>query len=309
MNFQQLRIVRETVRQRFNLTEAANVLLTSQSGVSKHIRDLEDELGFEIFVRRGKRLLGLTDPGREVAAVIERILLETQNLEELSSSIAQRACGTLVIATTHTQARYSLPGVIAEFKKDFPDVRLTLKQLSPKDIASVLLEGLADVGVATDTLEHNPQILTFPFYTWEHVIIVPMSHPLARRKKVTLEDIAPYPLITYDEGLTGRARIDDAFQKASLVADVAMTALDADVIKAYVELGMGVGIIASMAFDSERDTNLACIRTPGLFESNTSSIAVRRGRFLRAYVYRFIEMCAPDITEAEVRTAERATPS
>ena len=309
MNFQQLRIVRETVRQRFNLTEAANVLLTSQSGVSKHIRDLEDELGFEIFVRRGKRLLGLTDPGREVAAVIERILLETQNLEELSSSIAQRACGTLVIATTHTQARYSLPGVIAEFKKDFPDVRLTLKQLSPKDIASVLLEGLADVGIATDTLEHNPQILTFPFYSWEHVIIVPKSHPLARQKKVTLEDIAPYPLITYDEGLTGRARIDDAFQKASLVADVAMTALDADVIKAYVELGMGVGIIASMAFDAERDTNLACIRTPGLFESNTSSIAVRRGRFLRAYVYRFIEMCAPDITEAEVRTAERAASS
>ncbi|HRN88698.1 CysB family HTH-type transcriptional regulator [Hyphomicrobium sp.] len=305
MNFQQLRIIRETVRQRFNLTEAANVLLTSQSGVSKHIRDLEDELGFEIFVRRGKRLLGLTDPGREVAAVIERILLETQNLEELSSSIAQRACGTLVIATTHTQARYSLPGVIAEFKKAFPDVRLTLKQLSPKDIASVLLEGLADVGIATDTLEHNPQILTFPFYSWEHVIIVPKSHPLARRKKVTLEDIAPYPIITYDEGLTGRARIDDAFQKASLVADVAMTALDADVIKAYVELGMGVGIIASMAFDEERDTNLTRIVTPGLFESNTSSIAVRRGRFLRGYVYRFIEMCAPDITEAHVRTADR----
>lgn len=305
MNFQQLRIIRETVRQRFNLTEAANVLLTSQSGVSKHIRDLEDELGFEIFVRRGKRLLGLTDPGREVAAVIERILLETQNLEELSSSISQRACGALVIATTHTQARYSLPGVIAEFKKSFPDVRLTLKQLSPKDIASVLLEGVADVGIATDTLEHNPQILTFPFYSWEHVIIVPKSHPLARRKNVTLEDIAPYPLITYDEGLTGRARIDDAFQKASLVADVAMTALDSDVIKAYVELGMGVGIIASMAFDAERDTNLARLTTPGIFESNTSSIAVRRGRFLRGYVYRFIEMCAPDITEVHVRTADR----
>ncbi|AHB49207.1 CysB family transcriptional regulator [Hyphomicrobium nitrativorans NL23] len=309
MNFQQLRIIRETVRQRFNLTEAANVLLTSQSGVSKHIRDLEDELGFEIFVRRGKRLLGLTDPGREVAAVIERILLETQNLEELSSSISQRACGTLVIATTHTQARYSLPGVIAEFKKSFPEVRLTLKQLSPKDIASVLLEGLADVGIATDTLEHNPQILTFPFYSWEHVIIVPKSHPLARRKNVTLEDIAPYPLITYDEGLTGRARIDDAFQKASLVADVAMTALDADVIKAYVELGMGVGIIASMAFDKERDANLTRIVTPRLFEINTSSIAVRRGRFLRGYVYRFIEMCAPGVTEAHVRTAERTAAS
>lgn len=306
MNFQQLRIIRETVRQNFNLTEAANVLLTSQSGVSKHIRDLEDELGFEIFVRRGKRLLGLTDPGREVAAAVERILLETQNLEDLSSNIAKRDSGSLVVATTHTQARYSLPTVIAEFKKAFPDVRLTLKQLSPKDIASVLLEGRADVGIATDTLEHNADILTFPFFSWEHAVVVPKAHPLTRQKKVTLDAVAAHPIITYDEGLTGRARIDHAFQEHGLVPEVAMMALDADVIKAYVELGMGVGIIAAMAFDPVRDAALRLLSTPGLFETNTSSIAVRRGRFLRGYVYRFIEMCAPDITESRVRAAERA---
>jgi LysR family cys regulon transcriptional activator len=306
MNFQQLRIIRETVRQNFNLTEAANALLTSQSGVSKHIRDLEDELGFEIFVRRGKRLLGLTEPGREVAAVIERILLETRNLEDLSSSLARRDSGALVVATTHTQARYSLPAVIADFKKAFPDVRLTLRQLSPKDIAQVLLEGRADVGIATDTLEHNPNILTFPFFSWQHAVVVPNAHPLARQEKVTLEAVAAYPVITYDEGLTGRARIDNAFQEAGLVPDMAMTALDADVIKAYVELGMGVGIIAAMAFDPVRDTGLQLLSTPNLFKSSTSSIAVRRGRFLRGYAYRFIEMCAPDITEARVRAAERA---
>jgi LysR family transcriptional regulator, cys regulon transcriptional activator len=306
MNFQQLRIIRETVRQNFNLTEAANVLLTSQSGVSKHIRDLEDELGFEIFIRRGKRLLGLTDPGREVAAVVDRILLETKNLEELSLSIAKRDSGALVIATTHTQARYSLPAVIADFKKDFPEVRLTLKQLSPKEVANVLREGRADVGIATDTLEDHPDILTFPFITWEHAVVVPKAHPLVKQKLVTLEDVANYPIITYDEGLTGRARIDHAFKVKGLEPEVSMTALDADVIKAYVELGMGVGIIAAMAFDAGRDSGLRLLSTPGLFETNTSSIAVRRGRFLRGYVYRFIEMCAPAITEARVRSAERA---
>jgi LysR family cys regulon transcriptional activator len=306
MNFQQLRIIRETVRQSFNLTEAANVLLTSQSGVSKNIRDLEDELGFEIFIRRGKRLLGLTDPGKEVAAVVERILLETQNLEDLSSSIAKRDSGALVVATTHTQARYSLPSAIAEFKKTFPDVRMTLKQLSPKDIANVLREGRADVGIATDTLEHDPDILTFPFLSWEHAIVVPKAHPLVRQRKVTLEAVSAYPIITYDDGLTGRARIDHAFQEQGIVPEVAMTALDADVIKAYVELGMGVGIIAAMAFDPARDTGLRLLSAPGLFETNTSSIAVRKGRFLPGYVYRFIERCAPEITEARVRAAERA---
>ena len=305
MNLQQLRIIRETLSQNFNLTETANALLTSQSGVSKHIRDLEDELGVEIFIRRGKRLLGLTDPGKEVVAVVERILLEAENLEQLSASLSKSVAGSLIIATTHTQARYALPRVIATIKQAYPDVRLSLKQTIPTDIASVLLEGKADVGIATDTLEDNPNILAFPFYSWDHAIVVRKGHPLTQMDQVSLEAIAEHPIITYDEGLTGRARIDLAFQKAGLVPDIAMSALDADVIKAYVELGMGVGIIASMAFDSARDTGLSLIETPHLFESSTSSIAVRRGKFLRGYVYRFIELCSPSLTEAAVRKAQK----
>jgi len=305
MNFQQLRIIRETLRQNFNLTEAASALLTSQSGVSKHIRDLEDELGVEIFVRRGKRLLGLTDPGKEVVAVVEKILLETENLEQMSASLAKRATGSLVIATTHTQARYALPPIIAEFKKAYPDVRLTLRQVSAKDIASALLEGTADLGIATDTLDDNAGILALPFYRWEHAFVVPAGHPLAGLGRVTLEQVAEHPIITYDEGLTGRARIDRAFHEAGLAPDVAMTALDADVIKAYVELGLGVGIIAAMAFEAARDEGLRLIPAPGIIEASTSSIAVRRGRFLRDYAYRFIELCAPEFTEKRVRALER----
>jgi LysR family cys regulon transcriptional activator len=303
MNFQQLRIIRETLRHNYNLTEAAQALLTSQSGVSKHIRDLEEELGVEIFIRRGKRLLGLTDPGKEVAAITERILLDSENLTRVASQFSTRDEGTLTIATTHTQARYALPPVIAKFKDVFPNVRLVINQASPKSIALMLVEGNTDIGIATDTLEDQPGIAAFPYYTWEHAVVVPEGHPLTGRKRLSLDDIAEWPIITYDEGLTGRARIDEAFDRAGVVADIAMSALDADVIKAYVELGLGVGIIASMAFDPERDPGLALIRCSHLFEPSTSSIAVRRGRFLRDYVYRFIELCSPSLTETAIKSA------
>lgn len=304
MNFQQLRIIRETVRRNFNLTEAAHALLTSQSGVSKHIRDLEEELGLEIFVRRGKRLLGLTEPGREVIAVAERILLETENLMQVSHQFSKRDSGTLHVATTHTQARYALPAVIARFKAAYPDVRLVLHQASPKAIAAILLEGHTDIGIATDTLDDHPGLLTFPYRTWSHAVVVPEGHPLLAVAPLTLEAIAEYPIITYDEGLTGRARIDGAFEKAGLAPDIAMSALDADVIKAYVELGIGVGIIAEMAFDPVRDPGLRLVPCAHLFEANRSSLALRRGRFLRSYVYRFIELCAPELNEPYVRRAE-----
>lgn len=304
MNFQQLRIIRETVRRNFNLTDAAQALLTSQSGVSKHIRDLEEELGVEIFVRRGKRLLGLTDPGREVVAVAERILLETENLTQISNQLSKSDTGTLHIATTHTQARYMLPAIIARFKVSFPDVRLILHQASPKEIATIILEGRTDVGIATDALDDHPGILAFPYFTWSHAVVVPKEHPLRQVAPLTLEAIADYPIITYDEGLTGRARIDQAFEKAGIVPDIAMSALDADVIKAYVELGLGVGIIAEMAFDPRRDEALTLLSCGHLFSPSTSSLAIRRGRFLRSYVYRFIELCAPELTEQKVRRAE-----
>jgi LysR family cys regulon transcriptional activator len=304
MNFQQLRIIRETVRRNFNLTDAAQALLTSQSGVSKHIRDLEEELGLEIFVRRGKRLLGLTEPGHEVVAVAERILLEAENMVSLSHQFSKKDTGTLSIATTHTQARYMLPEVIARFKTAFPDVRLVLHQASPKEIAAILLEGNTDLGIATDALEDNPGILAFPYHRWSHGVVVPKNHPLAAANALTLEAVAEYPVITYDEGLTGRTRIDRAFERAGLAPDFTMSALDADVIKAYVELGLGVGIIASMAFHAERDDGLVLLNSAHLFEENVSSLAVRRGRFLRSYVYRFIELCAPELTEQHVRRAD-----
>jgi LysR family cys regulon transcriptional activator len=303
MNFQQLRIIRETARCNFNLTEVANALLTSQSGVSKHVKDFEDELGVELFVRRGKRLLGLTDAGKEAIEIVERMLIDAQNLAEIGGRMSSADEGTLRIVTTHTQARYTLPPIIARFKQSFPNVRLSLNQASPRDIAPILLEGETDIGLATDTMENTAGLVTFPYFTWEHAIIVPAGHPLELKKSLTLDDVAEWPIITYDEGLTGRTRIDEAFARAGVVPDIAISALDADVIKAYVELGLGVGIMAAMAFDPERDTKLRRLNGGNLFESNTSSLGVRRGRYLRGYVYRFIELCSPALKESVVRKA------
>lgn len=303
MNFQQLRIIRETARCNFNLTEVANALLTSQSGVSKHVKDFEDELGVELFVRRGKRLLGLTEAGKEAIEIVERMLIDAQNLTQIGGRLSSTDEGTLRIVTTHTQARYTLPPIIALFKQTFPHVRLALNQASPRDIAAILLEGDTDIGLATDTMENTAGLVTFPYYTWEHAIIVPAGHPLVDAQTLTLEDVAEYPIITYDEGLTGRTRIDDAFARAGIVPDIAISALDADVIKSYVELGMGVGIIAAMAFEAERDTKLRKLELAHLFQANTSSLGIRRGRYLRGYVYRFIELCSPTLTEAFVRKA------
>lgn len=301
MNFQQLRIIREAVRRNFNLTEVANALYTSQSGVSRHIKDLEDELGVELFVRRGKRLLGLTGPGQELVPIVERLLLDAKNIKRLADQFSQRDEGDLTIATTHTQARYALPPVVVKFKDAFPNVRLILHQASPKEIMSMLLEGSADIGVATEALEDNPEIAAFPYYSWEHAVIVPAGHPLADDEPMTLEKIAAWPIITYDAGFTGRPHIDAAFQAAGIEPDIVMTALDADVIKTYVELGLGVGIIASMAHDGSRDS-VKLLSSKGLFARNTSRIAVRRGRYLRGYAYKFIELCSPELTEVAVRT-------
>ncbi|MFA5956511.1 CysB family HTH-type transcriptional regulator [Hyphomicrobium sp.] len=304
MNFQQLRIIRETGRHRFNLTEAANVLFTSQSGVSKHIRDLEEKLGVEIFVRHGKRLLGLTEPGKEVVKLVERMLVDAENLARVVADFSQGDEGLLRVATTHTQARYTLPPVIARFKAAFPGVRLNLQQSSPKDLPTILLESDADIAIATDTLDDHPGIITFPYHTWHHSIVVPRGHPLTKEKSLTLSAIAEWPIITYDDGLTGRRRIDEAFEAAGLTPDISITALDADVIKAYAELGMGVGIIASMAYDRDYDRKLVKLDAPRIFRPSTSSIAVRRGRLLRRYAYRFIEHCNPEITEDAIKSAD-----
>lgn len=302
MNFQQLRIIRETVRQNYNLTEVGNALFTSQSGVSKHIKDLEDELGIELFVRKGKRLLGLTDPGKELVTIVERLLLDAKNIKQLAAQYSGRDEGQLTIATTHTQARYALPRVVAEFRKAFPKVHLALHQGSPAEILSLLLEGKADIGIATEALEGQSELATFSFYSWHHAVIVPAGHPLERMQPLTLQAIAEYPLITYHEGFTGRARIDQAFAAASLDPDIVMSALDADVIKTYIELDLGVGIIASGAFDAARDSGLRLLKSDHLFPSNVTRIAVRRGHYLRGFAYKFIELCSPALTQAVVQS-------
>ena len=303
MNFQQLRIIRETIRCNFNLTEVANALFTSQSGVSKHIKDLEDELGIELFVRRGKRFLGLTEPGKELLVIVERMLIDANNLRRLAEQFAHRDQGNLCIATTHTQARYALPQVVRAFKSTFPKVHLVLHQGSPSEIATMLQTGEADIGIATEALQPVLELLSFPFYSWHHAVIVPEGHPLATLSQLNLEAIAEHPIITYHEGFTGRNKIDSTFAEAGLAPDIVLSALDADVIKTYVELGLGIGIIASMAFDPARDTGLRLLDCAHLFPFNTTWLAIRRGHYLRGFAYRFIEQCSPPLSEAAIKKA------
>ncbi|WP_225785336.1 CysB family HTH-type transcriptional regulator [Xenophilus sp. Marseille-Q4582] len=304
MNFQQLRSVREAVRCNFNLTEVAQALHTSQPGVSRQIRELEQELGIELFVRSGKRLTGLTEPGGHVLPIIERMLRESANLRAAGEEFAAQQSGTLSIAATHSQARYALPEAVQDFRAQFPGVRLHLHQGSPKQIAQMLLDGEADVGIATEALADYPQLLALPSYRWTHSVIAPQGHPVLQ-EPLTLASLARFPLITYDNGFTGRTRIDAAFQQAGLRADIALAAMDADVIKTYVSLGMGVGIVAGVAYDPERDTALQAVDAGGLFGVNETKLAVRRGTYLRKYVYAFIESFAPTLTAEWVAQALR----
>ncbi|ANH69725.1 CysB family HTH-type transcriptional regulator [Mitsuaria sp. 7] len=302
MNLQQLRIVREAVQQNFNLTEVAAALFTSQSGVSKHIKDLEDELGVELFQRRGKRLLGLTEPGKELAVVVDRMLQDVRNIKRLAQQFSSADQGQLTIATTHTQARYALPQVVARFKAAYPRVHLVLHQGSPSEIVSLLQSGEADIGIATEALGKDDAFVTFPFYEWRHAVVVPEGHALTRQP-LTLEALAEQPLITYHEGYTGRARIDASFAAAGLAPDLVMSALDADVIKTYVQIGLGVGVIAAMAFEPARDAGLQLIDATHLFPPNTTRIALKRGHYLRGFAYRFLQECVAELTEEAVREA------
>lgn len=304
MNFQQLKSVRETVRCGFNLTEVAAMLYTSQPGVSRQIRELEDELGVPIFVRAGKRLTGLTDPGRTLLPIVERLLQEADNLRLAGQDFVSQMEGVMTVAATHSQARYALPHAVRDFRELYPQVVLHLHQGSPRQIAEMLLRGEADIGIATEALSTYPQLVTLPCYRWTHSIVVPPHHPLlAAGGLVTLEQLAHYPIITYDQGYTGRSHIDEAFHDADIEPNVVLTAMDADVIKTYVELGMGVGIVASIAVDNERDQHLRAIEAGHLFEINVTRLAVRRGAWLRGYHYKFIETFAPTLTRAVVDQA------
>ena len=310
MNFQQLRSVRETVRCGFNLTEVAAMLYTSQPGVSRQIRELERELGVEVFVRAGKRLTGLTPPGAALLPIVERLLLEADNLKRAGNDFSAHLEGQLSVAATHSQARYALPPVVKDFRDRFPKVTLHLRQGSPKQVAAMLLSGEADIGVATEALADYPQLVTLPCYRWTHSIVVPPGHPLLEgAEPPTLEQLARYPIITYELGYTDRAHIDAAFARAGLSPDIVLSAMDADVIKTYVELGMGVGIVASIAVDPERDRLLRMLDARHLFEVNVTRLGVRRGTWLRGYAYSFIETFAPTLTRESVEHAVRDMPA
>jgi LysR family cys regulon transcriptional activator len=307
MNFQQLRTVREVARRNFNLTDAGVALFTSQPGVSRQIRELELELGVDIFERNGKRLTGLTGPGKAISKIIDRLLLEAENLRNAVAEHANRANGTLTVATTHTQARYALPQAVQAFRLAFPDVRIVLQQSSPEHIADWVSSGRADIGIATEGLTQFDDLVSFPCYRWGHLIVLPEGHPLLTRSPISLADLASYPLITYDLGFAGRSHIDDAFNNAQLKPDIVLTAMDSDVIKQYVSLGLGVGIVAAMAFDHGRDKGLRAVEASHLFAPNVTRLAVRKRAYLRSYAYSFIEQFVPGLTREEIESAVSPT--
>ena len=302
MNLHQLRFVREAVRHDFSLTLAAKALFTSQPGVSKAIIELEEELGFQIFQRHGKRIKGLTAPGELVYKVCERVLGEIENIKRVGEEFAARDSGRLTIAVTHTQARYVLPQAVAAFRQKFPKVRLVLLQGTPQQLADWVRKDQADLAVATEALAHEPELVSFPCYDWGHVAIAPRESPYFKpfatqgARPLALTDFANMPLVTYEGHFAGRKKIDAAFEKAGVSVEVVLEAIDADVIKTYVGLGLGVGVIAEVAFDPVKDTGLVALPVDHLFGRNTTRIALHQGVFMRTLMYEFIGVFAPALT-------------
>ncbi len=308
MNLHQLRYVRETARRGFNLTLVAEALFTSQPGVSKAIIELEQELGFQVFVRKGKRITGLTPPGAQVLEVIERALVEIENLRRIADDFAAEDHGALVLSTTATQARYALPQAVAQFRKLFPSVRLTLLQGDPPQVARDVETGRADIGIATETLQDTGELVTLPLYQWRHAVIVPRGHAFDGRSSVTIEELAAVPLVTYEAAFSGRGRIDAAFARRRLSPQIVLEAIDSDVIKTYVELGLGVGIISRLAIDAGRDTQLHAIDVGDLFGRNVTRVAIRRGAYLRDFAVKLLHLLSPSLTRERIESAMRRTP-
>lgn len=305
MKLQQLRYLREVVRRGLNVSDAAEALFTSQPGISKQIRMLEDELGVQILVRHGKRVIDLTEPGRIIVDIAERMLKDADNLRAVGQEFGKEDTGALSIATTPTQARYALPAVVQRFIKRHPRVRLSLREGSPEQIVELVTGGGVDVGIVTESYPQIDALVLLPCYQWNRGVITPADHPLLKEKPLTLEAIARYPIVTYDFAFTADSPIRKAFDARDIRTNVALTAVDADVIKAYVELGVGVGILAKMAYDPARDTNLRLLDAAHLFEASMTRIAVRRNAYLRRYVYDFIEMFAPHLSREVVEKTMR----
>jgi len=303
VNLQQLRYLCAIVDHGLNVSDAAEALFTSQPGISKQVRLLEDELGVPVFVRHGKRLSALTPAGAAVVATARRALREIENLRRVGAEYRSEDTGVLAIATTHTQARYVLPPVIRDFAARYPKVKVVLHQGNPLQVAEQTSRGEVDVGIATEALATFPELATLPCYQWNRCVLVPRGHPLAKVVPLTLEALARHPIINYDFSFTGRSQINAAFDAEGIAPNVVLTALDADVIKTYVELGMGVGIVATMAYDSARDAGLERLDAAHLFAPSTTRLALRRDVFLRGYVYDFIVRFAPALDRAAVDAA------
>lgn len=308
MNLHQFRFVQETVRRDLNLTEAAKALHTSQPGISKAIIELEEELGIDVFVRHGKRIKRVTEPGQQVLGSIQIILREVENLKRIGAEFATQDAGTLSIATTHTQARYVLPEPVAAVRREYPKVVVNLQQGTPGQVAQLLLSDRADIGVATESLSDFDELVTLPCYEWQHVLVMPVDHPLAGLERISLSDLVQHPLVTYNVQFTGRGKIDAAFAAQKLVPKIALEAIDSDVIRTYVRLGLGVGILAEMAANDSASLPLAdqglVARPAGyLFGSNVTRVAFKRGAYLRGFVYSLAQHLSPRLTRHLVNTA------
>ncbi len=294
MNIHQLRFIRSAVRHNFNLSEAAKSLFTSQPGLSKAILNFEDELGVQIFIRQGKRLRGLTEIGIQVVNHVENILTQIEHIKKISADHTAKHEGILRIATTHTQARYSLPKIIAEFSQKYPKVKVSIAQGNPSQIISLVKDSLADIAIATEIPEDMPDWDISTAFTWQHILVAPKKHEIFNNSDITLQHLAKYPIITYNTAFSGRKRIDDAFESHEIFPDIVLEAVDSDVIKTYVELGMGIGIMAEVAFDKNKDISLEARKLGNLFGTQSVKIAYRKHVYQRDFTYGFIELFSRD---------------
>jgi LysR family cys regulon transcriptional activator len=304
MNLHQFRFVQEAVRRDLNLTETAKALFTSQPGISKAILELEGELGVDIFARHGKRLRRITEPGQHVLASIEIIMREVNNLKRIGEEFSKQDSGTLSIATTHSQARYFLPEPLAQLRKRFPKVNISLHQGSPAQVAQMLLDEVADIGIATEAIGDVDELVSLPCYEWQHAVVMPSNHPLAQHERLTLEDLAREPIVTYHPSFSGRTRVDQAFAARHLKPNIVLEAIDADVIKTYVRLGLGVGIVAEIAVRDDPPGGDLIARPVGhLFGRSITRVAFKRGAYLRNFVFSFAEMLSDRLNRALITKA------
>lgn len=308
MKLHQLRYVHEVAQQGLNISAAAVALHTSQPGVSKQIQLLEEELGLQIFLRNGKRLVGITDPGKQILKLAAQVMFDMQNIKRVGDEFTRVETGTLTIATTHTQARYKLPMAVQQFIQMFPNVKLTIHQGNPSQVSAQVASGEADIGIATESISLDERLLCLPCYEWNRCLVMPEQHPLTKENKITLESISAYPLITYDFAFTGSTLVSKVFHDAGVEPNIVLTAIDADVIKTYVNLGLGVGLIANMAYDEKRDFPLKSIDCSHLFPNSTTYLGFRKDAFLRGYMLSFMQLLSPHVSQQVIEDALKGSP-